>query len=368
MITLYIFVGIVYQLILLLLYRFAQKPKENSLAIEPVPVSVIVPFRNEEENLVHCLERICCNQGAEFEVICVDDHSTDAGREKVVMMQEKFPQVQLRLLSNPGEGKKSAITHAVDMSMYDVILTTDADCDVPPNWIQVMRKRLGEDIQLVAGPVMSVGRQGFFKGFQQIDWGSIGLVTRAGIYNNRPLMCSAANMLYRKSAFIGVNGYRGNEQILSGDDEFLLKKIIQNFGPSAIAYQAHASALVYTEAMKTWKDLIHQRVRWASKWRLHGFSFHSLSAFVPVLFQLTFLCLFFLPILIPQLWWLACLLLSMKLLGERFVLGAVLQSYGISHSFRVWLLTSLIHPVYVLVVGIQTFYRKIEWKGRKSFS
>lgn len=368
MITLYIFIGIVYQLILLLLYRFAQKPKENFVSNGYVPVSIIVPFRNEEANLAHCLESICLNQYAEFEVICVDDHSSDASREKVVMMQEKFPQVQLRLLSNLGEGKKAAISHAVDMSIYDVILTTDSDCEVPSDWIMMMVERLGKHTQLVAGPVMSVKGEGYFKGFQQIDWASIGLVTRAAIYHNRPLMCSAANMLYRKAAFISVGGYSGNEQVLSGDDEFLLKKIAQNFGPSAIAYQAHVGALVYTEAMKTWRDLIQQRVRWASKWRQHGFSFHSWTAVVPALFQFTFLGLFFLPVLSPKLWWLASLLLILKLLVERFVLGAVLQSYGIFQPFRVWLLTSLIHPVYVVIVSIQTFYRKIEWKGRKSFS
>ncbi|UJP65181.1 glycosyltransferase [Mongoliitalea daihaiensis] len=367
MFTLYIFFGIVYQLLLLGLHRLASVPHKLHLSSKHKPVSIILPFRNEAMHLNQCLESILSNKYPVFEILCVDDHSTDKSCLIVRQIQERFPQFKIRLLSNPGEGKKAAVSYALENSAYELILTTDADCVVSTNWIEAMAFGLQEHTQLVAGPVMSIDKGGFFHGFQQVDWASIGLVTRMGIYTGKPLMCSAANMLYRKSAFQQVEGYTGNEQVLSGDDEFLLKKINTCFGPSAIAFQAEPEALVFTEPIENWRKLFQQRIRWASKWRAHGFNYHVLAALFPTLVQMGFFFLFIFPFLSPEFWWLACLLLAMKVYVERFVLGALLQSYGISQPPKVWLLTSLVHPVYVVAVGIQTFFRKIEWKGRKSF-
>jgi poly-beta-1,6-N-acetyl-D-glucosamine synthase len=367
MLTLYIFVGILYQLLLLILHRLAQVPESVFFSEEKESVTIILPFRNEVTNLARCLESILKNGHQDLELLCVDDHSTDESCGVVRQFMQMFPHFKIRLLSNPGVGKKAAVTHAVQNSTSALIVTTDADCVVTPQWIECMAKSMHEDIQLVAGPVMSATSKGFFNGFQQLDWASIGLVTRVGIYTGNPLMCSAANMLYRKAAFEKVHGYQGNEHFLSGDDEFLLKKITAHFGSSAIAYQAHAKALVLTQAMPNWEALFQQRVRWASKWKAHGFSYHALAALFPVVVQLLFLFLFFLPLLVLDTWWLACLLLGMKVLVERFTLGSLLQSYGIYQPCYVWVLTSLVHPIYVVVVGVQTFFRKIEWKGRKSF-
>lgn len=367
MFTLYVFVGIVYQLLLLGLHRLAQVPKRSRSKKVQEPVSIILPFRNEEVYLKRCLESILQNTYADYEILCVDDHSTDESCGIIRQFIERFPQTKIRLLSNPGIGKKAAVSHAVESSTHALILTTDADCLVSSQWIACMVQSMGRHIQLVAGPVISANGKGLFNGFQQVDWASIGLVTRAGIYSGYPLMCSAANMLYRKTAFEKVNGYKGNEHFLSGDDEFLLKKITSYVGPDAITYQAQPKAMVFTAPMRSWDALLQQRVRWASKWKVHGFNFHALAALFPALIQLVFLYLFFLPILVLETWWLACLLLTMKVLVERFTLGSLLQSYGISQSFHVWILTSLIHPMYVVVVGVQTFFRKIEWKGRKSF-
>lgn len=366
MFTLYISLGIVYQVLLLTLYYTSKKSTPETDIQGQEGVSIILPFRNESAHLERCLTSIAKLKYSSFEVLCINDHSSDDSQGIVQACKEKFPHVSIRILSSSGQGKKAAVSYGVSQSSHTLILTTDADCIFPEDWIQTMLAAMGPDVQMVAGPVMSQRKGGFFQGFQQLDWASIALVTKAAINLHQPLMCSAANMIYRKAAFETVEGFQGNEQILSGDDEFLLKKIVTYYGAEAVNYQGNPKALVYTEPMPTWSALFQQRVRWASKWKAHGWNTHALASLIPVVLQALFLCLFFLPFLRPDLWGLACLLLLLKLLGERFVLGQVLRSYGITHALFVWLGTSLIHPAYVLATGFQTFFRKIEWKGRKS--
>ncbi|MGY6521361.1 MAG: glycosyltransferase [Mongoliitalea sp.] len=366
MFTLYISLGIVYQVLLLTLYFVSKKSTRKTVVHHQEGVSIILPIRNETVYLERCLTSIAKLNYPSFEVLCIDDHSTDDSQAIAHACKEKFPHISIRIFNSPGQGKKAAVSYGVSQSAYELILTTDADCIFPEDWIQNMLAALGSEVQLVAGPVMSHDKDGFFGGFQQLDWASIALVTKASIHMQQPLMCSAANMLYRKSAFETVEGFRGNEQILSGDDEFLLKKIVLHYGAEAVNYQGDSKALVYTEPMPTWSDLFQQRIRWASKWKAHGWNIHALASLIPVVLQALFLFLFFLPFLRPDLWGLACLLLLLKVLVERFVLGQVLKSYGINHSIVLWLGTSLVHPAYVLATGFQTFFRKIEWKGRKS--
>src|SRR5690606_11701449 len=93
------------------------------------------------------------------------------------------------------------------------------------------------------------------------------------------LLCSGANLAYRKSAFEGVEGYSGNENYASGDDEFLLKKVIQEYGKNAVHYLHGVEVLVMTKPLKSWDELVWQRVRWASKWRAHQSPIHGFTAF-----------------------------------------------------------------------------------------
>jgi len=61
-------------------------------------------------------------------------------------------------------------------------------------------------------------------------------------------MSSAANLAYRKAAFLTVKGYQGNFEYSSGDGDFLLKKIVNEFGAESCRYMHHHTALVYTKA------------------------------------------------------------------------------------------------------------------------
>lgn len=334
-------------------------------------VSILIPFRNEQENLPHILSSISSLSFAPAEVIFIDDHSHDSSQVVLAeyLQNSEISLPTIKVITSKGIGKKAAITSGLEEAGGDIIFTTDADCDLPTNWIENMLSVFNyPHVQMVAGPVMSKEKAGFFSDFQQIEWASILLVTKAGFELRSPIMCSAANMAYRKSAFLEVEGYRGNELVLSGDDEFLLKKIIRRFGENSAVYNHSQQGLVYTQAQDTWKDLIQQRGRWAGKWRMHREKSHVFSAIVPVFFQLVFLTSW-MPVVLGNMSIIFFLILWIaKVISERMVLGKVLSDMKTRKGFSGFFLTSLAHPVFVVLVALFTFFGKLKWKERDTIN
>ncbi len=368
----YLLFGIVYTGLLggllLLWHRKYTNPYKG---IESPMVSVLVPFRNEKEILGFLFERIISLSYRNLEVFFINDNSNDGGKELLqdLIKNHNTLHFPVHILENKGIGKKAAIKEGIDAAKADLIFCTDADCWVPDNWIE---NKLGlfenPKVKMICGPVMTSGQKGFFQKFQQIDWASILLVTKAGFEVNSPLMCSAANLAYRKSAFLEVEGYQGNDMILSGDDEFLLKKLAKNFGAESVVYQNPIEDLVYTQPQPYWRNLFDQRSRWASKWNTHGSFHHLLGSILPVLFQFVFLSSFLLIFTGALDLWVFIFIWIAKVGSERIVLGKVLQQYGIEHHFFWFLLASVLHPFYVIIIVFRILFLKNEWKGRRVFS
>ncbi|WP_304517052.1 glycosyltransferase [Cecembia rubra] len=369
MVTLYLLFPILYAgMLKYLKYVWLQSSHPDTELLSVKSVTLLVPFRNEAKNLDAIFHSILHLDHRPFQVIFIDDHSTDDGRAILEEIERKNHDLDLQILILPskGEGKKAAIETGINQASGELIFTTDADCILPKGWIEgYLQVFSSEQIQFVAGPVISMEKQNFLQRFQQIEWASILTVTQMGFFIKKPIMCSAANMAYRKSAFISVNGYQENLHHLSGDDEFLLKKFVQRFGEDSCVYNQNNRVL--TQAEKNWEMLLRQRTRWASKWRLHkGDITHLGISLIPFLIQLLFLSsLGFLLqgglglVLFLYIW-------AIKIAFERETLGTVLKHFHISHPFPVFLYSSLLHPIYVVVVGFKAMFGKFEWKGRKS--
>ena len=103
----------------------------------------------------------------------------------------------------------------------------------------------------------------FLNYFQRLDFLSLQAATLGGFGQRHPFLCNGANLCYKKETFFNVNAFAGNHHIASGDDIFLLEKMIEN--KKNIQYIASAEAMVFTHATKSWKALFLQRLRWASK-------------------------------------------------------------------------------------------------------
>ncbi|WP_162415959.1 glycosyltransferase [Cyclobacterium roseum] len=359
----------VYLLGLLFLARCWKKLPE--LPASPTNVlpdcTVLVPFRNEEKNLEILLPNLQRYLPNPLPVVFIDDHSEDRGGRLLKAFIAKEELRHWQYVKSDGIGKKAALQTGMGFSSTGLILTTDADVQVKNGWVQEMTAAFTmPEVQLVAGPVLSSSASGIFARFQRIEWASIGLLTGVSYYLGNPLMCSGANLAFRRSAFYAVSGYRGNEHMLTGDDEFLMKKIVRKFGPEAVTYHPSPDCLVRTNPLPDVWAWMEQRSRWASKWNAHKEFGHAMAAAGLVLLSL---CQVF-SLLIPFssfsfIGW-TVLYGILKFVTERAVLGKVLRQFGASGSMGDYFLAGWIYPLMVLITFPRAITGKYTWKGRKN--
>jgi hypothetical protein len=233
------------------------------------------------------------------------------------------------------------------------------------NWLEgIIALYSNPEVKLIASPVMSSGSGVFFDDFQSADCSSIFLITHLFFSVKKPIMCSGANLSYLKECFLAVGGYEGNENILSGDYEFLLKKFFKHYGASGLKYLTQKQVVVRTPSHDEIGSLFSQRIRWASKWNQHKSISHAFSSFFPFLIQLYFISTLYLlgmgisGISVFLIIWVV------KIFSERYFLNKVLDFFEINIPEIHWLLISLIHPWYVLIIGIGALRGKYSWKGR----
>jgi glycosyltransferase involved in cell wall biosynthesis len=113
-------------------------PYYNVEELSPDKVSIIIPGRNEEQNIGRCLDSILDQTlpKTQVEIIVVDDGSSDKTASIVRTYFEK--NVRLLQLSDEAGGKKAALTKGIETASHPLIVTTDADCIYPNNWLNTL--------------------------------------------------------------------------------------------------------------------------------------------------------------------------------------------------------------------------------------
>ena len=339
------------------------KVEENDAPSVLFPFSIILPFRNEAHILLKTCESL--KKISADEIIFCNDHSEDESSFIIRDFIIKHNLKHWKLIDSIGTGKKAAVTSGVNYSSHELIYTTDADCNISNNVIfHMLGKFRIPNVQMVCGPVNVSSGKSFLEGYQKAEWASISLVTNFFFKVNRPLMCSAANMAYRKSAFYEVEGYKNNENISSGDDEYLLKKIAAKYGPQSILYTNHVDALVDTIPTSELFQYLSQRARWAGKWKAHREPGHALTALLFFLFAVVQISSIVLLSGRLEEMWFFFVFWVVKIFVDFLVLGHVMKTYNKNISLIEMISVSVFHPLSVLIIGFISIFVKITWKGR----
>lgn len=337
------------------------KPSVNEKPAKAI--SVIIPFRNEEEALPRLLNSFKAQSHVAFEVIFINDHSVDDG---IGVLEELLKNssftFQVHSLANEF-GKKAAIKKGIELATYDLMLTTDADCYAGPNWLKDMSSPFhNSKLQMLVGPVVLVG-DNFWQKMQSIEFSSLIGTGGAFLRLKTPVMANGANLAYRKSIFNAVDGFIGIEATPSGDDELLMNKVNKAF-PNGIRFQKSRAAVVQSTAMVGWTSFKQQRLRWASKWKV-GFRWSTmisaLAIFVVQLIQLGLIGQLFLPEGNLEL---IVSLLLFKLLIEFIFLWSVRRSFGQRMHGFAFIVNYLLYPFYAIYFGVAANFGKFEWKDR----
>ncbi len=373
-----IFISILWMLallygVLILVYRVGwQRRSRLELPADFVPeifFSVIVPARNEEQNIAACLQSILDNDYPPelIEILVMDDHSTDRTAE----IAGSFDRVRcLSLARFLGDRsvhayKKKALEVAISQARGTVILTTDADCMVPPNWLKHIAAAYKQThAVMVAGPVAYINDGSLISRFQSLDFMTMQGITAAAAALHLGYMSNGANLSFRKEAFDAVGGYKGIDHLASGDDYLLTMKLQQRF-PGRFSFLSHQEAIVQTLPQPDWKSFLNQRIRWASK--TGKYKDHRLTGILLLvyLFNLGLLLLTILALIRPSLWphWLG--LFFFKFFVELVLLLPIAKFFGRRRELTAFLFLQPLHIGYIVLAGWLGFRGSYEWKGRR---
>jgi cellulose synthase/poly-beta-1,6-N-acetylglucosamine synthase-like glycosyltransferase len=330
--------------------------------------TVIIPARNEAANIKACVDSILAQDYPKdaFEIIVIDDFSEDDTAFIVHALSQQYPQVRLlKLADHCKEGetlayKKKAIEIAVAEAKGDWILTTDADCIVPPRWLLLYNAYIQEHQPcFVAAPVMFIKTTGILNQFQVLDFLALQGITAAAVGAGKHSMSNGANLGFEKTAFIAVGGYQGVDHIASGDDMFLMHKMKQTLH-KPVGYLFHPDAIVLTAAMDTWKGFIMQRIRWASKAR-----YYDDRSITMVLTLVYFFNLSFVLLALMGSWSSLIIALGFKTFFELFFLDPVAKFFKLQPELKYFVFYQPIHIVYNIAAGLFGQLKTYSWKGRK---
>ena len=339
----------------------AAPPGDN----QSTPVSVIVPARNEEQNIARLIRSLkaqtCVGDG--YEIIIVDDGSTDSTADIVKQFQASNISL-IRLPAGAPSSKKMAISAGIRLAKGELIVCTDADCTHPPEWLKTLHDfYISRQASFIAAPVKFTYDSSLLQKFQALDFLTLQGITAASVATGFHTMCNGANLAYPKKTFEAVNGFDGIDRVATGDDMLLMFKIWKN-DPQHVYYLKNENAIVSTAPMPTWRAFFMQRKRWASKSLVYDdFRIITVLGFV-YLFNLLFFALVAAAITDPAYWWHVAGFWIAKTMIETPFVYSVARFYQEKHLVKYLLPFQPLHIFYTVFIGLVSQFGKYEWKGR----
>lgn len=328
-------------------------------------VSVLIAARNEEKNIEKLLQTIYNQTFPKelYEVIIVDDHSEDDTIIKVNNFINNHKDINIRLLEATSEGKKKAISQALHNAENELIMVTDADCELNSEWIEtVVAFYQDKKCKMILAPVLLSPANNLFEKMQVLEHLSL-IASTAGSANiGFPVMCNGANMAYERISALEIEKLRHDFNIQSGDDMFLLEQFVKKYGSKNVKFLQNKSAIVKTKACKNIKEFIRQRRRWVSKSKSYTNSKIILTALVVLFFNLSIVSLFLSAFFIPALWSLYILLTLLKFFIDFPILKNITNFMNQGKILKWTLPLEFIYPFYAVFTAISGLLLKVNWK------
>ena len=336
-------------LIICLFGGFRKITKRQPANAAAVPVSVVLPFRNEERSIVSTIKTLLAQKSdADFEIVAVDDHSTDNSWQLLNDMADSEP--RLRLLRANGNGKKNALAEGMAAARFGCIATADADCRYPERWLAAMTSEFaGGGCTLLCAPVKISGMRGWFSRFQFVDFASLvgSGIGAAGC--GRPIMCNGANMMFDKDAVMQMDD-PFNAAVRSGDDVFLLHAV-KRLDKQKIRFTCLPETIVETDAAPTFAAFLRQRMRWGGKTTSYT---DTDSIVVAAIVAATAVCAVASLLLLPWSWIPAAVVLLPKTIIDTIMLYAVCKVFGNRRLLRQMPMYEIVVAAYTVLVIVET--------------
>ncbi|RFZ92762.1 glycosyltransferase [Mucilaginibacter conchicola] len=330
-------------------------------------ITILIAARNEAERIHLTIEDILAQDYPKHltEIIIVDDHSTDDTANIIRSYADRGVKLlQLNEDKPLNSYKKKAIAEAIASSTGELMVCTDADCRMGSKWLSTIVSYFEiKKPVMISSPVTYFEETSLFERLQTLEFGYLIGIGAAFIGNGRASTCNGANFAYRKDVFYEVGGFKGIDDLASGDDELLLQKVAEVY-PHQIGFLKERDAVVYTHAKHTLKEFLQQRRRWASKSTRYKdkkvvalavciwlFNLSLLVNAAMSFYNLNYLLLFLVQFLL-------------KYLIEAAFLLPITSFFKRPGLVSLLIILGPIHILYFVYVGLMGNTRRYAWKGR----
>jgi cellulose synthase/poly-beta-1,6-N-acetylglucosamine synthase-like glycosyltransferase len=346
--------------IIIILFSLGLKKKYSLINYEELPfASIVVAARNEEKNIAQCLvslNKLTYPEG-KLEIIIVDDFSEDSTGKIIDEYIKDKPQFKKITPDNNSLliGKVNAVASAINIAVGEIILLTDADCEVNPSWAATLASYYGNDVGVVNGFTI-INSNSIFSAIQGIDLVFLIAAASGTINMNYPVSCIGNNMSFRKQAYLDTGGYE--KFPFSVTEDFILLHKISDLKKYKIIYPLLKESIIISKPCAGMKELISQKKRWgrggitAPKF---GFVIMGIAFISNFLILLT-------PLFFNTVW---LYLAVFKIIVDYLFLYPVLSILGIKNQLKYFLFFQVYFILYTTILPlILLFSRKINWKGR----
>ncbi len=356
----YVINGLVY--LFAVMYLLIKKYKKDDSQNNTYPfVSVIIPSRNESQSIIRCLKCLK-NQNypsEKFEIIPVNDGSED-GTDKILdQMTEndlRIKPVHISVTQRDNKGKIHAIDEGIQHAKGEIIITTDADIWMEPNWMDHMVNGFDNNTGLIIGMTLDEYSNHPVHAFQALDGAGIRIIAAALAEINKPITCQGSNLAFRRKAYIQVR-----ERVLTlatscGNREWIMQEI--NIATDwKIKTQLHPESIAYTHPPDTWRALINQRSRWASTGK--NYSKLSVRLYLTLIY---FSLLSFIVVPFVSGAQLSGIIWGMKLLIDFAVALAVVKALHQPRFLYAFPLVFFLQPIMVVITAFLGTFGLYRWK------
>jgi len=344
------------------------KPSNNEILPHEF-VSIIIPFRNESQNIIANLKSIESQlyPPNKLEVIYVDDFSDDNSLE---LLRSNIKKNNIRVLSvsedySKNAHKKRAIRYGIENAKGGIIVTTDADCIYDEEWLHSLMMSFDSLTGFVSGPVEFIFSDKMFSKFQKLEFAGLVLCGAGLIGSGHPTICNAANIAYRKKVFDEVGGFKDQMNLSSGDDELLMQKISKD-SDFKVKFCIEQKAIVKTSANETIGDFYQQRKRWASKGLFYGDKSLVFKLILIYTFYIGLIFQLILGLTIHKTFLFSLLIsLFLKSIFELRILAKGKEKILRDIQLKYFFLAEIIQIPYIIYAGLIGAFGDYLWKSRK---
>ena len=346
-----------------LLLLIGLKRKYSIRSRRNLSVSVFVAARNEAAHIQQCLNSLDKLEYPDhlLEIFIVNDRSEDETQDIITAFTKDKPHFKY-LFNNNGNknlsGKANAISLAIKKSQGEIILITDADCEVPSGWLKNTISCFSDEVGVVAGFTRLKDNKGIFSKIQCLDWCYMLSVAAGSVGLGIPLTCIGNNFAIRRSAYDEVGGYEGVGFSVA-EDFALLRAVIKNTDWKVTA-PITPQNIVQSKPVNHIIDFFKQRKRWAVGGKsVHWFG--KLMIVISVFFHTVIFSLFVLGKFLT-----GAKMFSVILIGDLLLLLPTLKKIS-ALKLLLWLpVYKFFSLFYMLMLSvILLFNPTVEWKGEK---